>query len=369
MKTSTYFIVIVAVCTLFAFGQKKSTQRQVQKPQPQQQQSVLSISSTQFDLTYSPQTFLEGKTTTGAKERFGLILKNTLGKNTFAEIIDAGGKVVGSLTVNDYLTGSAKVKLVSSKISSDSRISETIHEIASSLGPLKLFTKGLRTGDKASTAGGETIILTFALSAPSEQMFGLRLLLPVEGTAEVKENGVILSGKTSSSVIAVSVLPGTEKIELQKNTLSIKSGSTQIKESTPVLWLVASVVTNASVTAAKTAARTHLVNTSSAAQDPNLVIVNSVSKNDAQPGDTVTYQLTCKNIGRGEATNIQLTSPIPAGTVYLEGSATTEGTDLVLERENAPAPQASPVKGIKWTLKDALKSGQEFTVQFKVTIR
>lgn len=371
MKKITYVITLSVLCIILAVGQKKPLQRQAQKPvaSQQQKQPVLLISEKQCELAYSPQVFLEAKTTTGAKERFGLIFKNTLEKNLFAEIIDAGGKVVESITLNEYLSGSTKVKLLSTKVSPDGRTSEVVHEIASSIGTLKLLTKGLRAGDKTSANGAETIILTFSLSVPSEQMLGLRLLLPVEGTAEVKEKGVILSGKTSTSVIAVSVLPAAEKIEYQKNILSIKSSSIQIKESTPVVWLVASVVTNVSVTAAKAAAVGRLVSTATAAQEPNLVIVNTVSKNDAQPGDTVTYQLTCKNIGLGDATNIQLTNPIPVGTVYIEGSATTDGADVVVERESVPPPQASSVKNIKWTLKEALKSGQEFTVEFKVAIR
>jgi|GEM_PF-2677582 len=371
MRNLTFIVALSVLCAMFTFGQKKPVQRQVQKPvaSQQQKQSALSISDKQCELTYSPQAFLEAKTTVGAKERFGLIFKNSLGKNLFAEIIDAGGKVVESITLNEYLSGSKKVKLISTKVSSDGRTSEVVHEIASSIGTLQLLTRGLRAGDKTSTTGIETIVLTFSLSAPSEQMLGLRLLLPVEGTAEVKEKGVILSGKTATSVIAVSVLPTTEQIEYQKNILSIKSSSTQIKKSTPVVWLVASVVTNVSLTAAKTAAVARLVSTATAAQEPNLVIVNTVSKNDAQPGDTVTYQLTCKNIGLGDATNIQLTNPIPVGTVYIEGSATTDGADVVVERENAPPPQASSAKNIKWTLKEALKSGQEFTVEFKVAIR
>ena len=103
--------------------------------------------------------------------------------------------------------------------------------------------------------------------------------------------------------------------------------------------------------------------------DPNIIVVNTVTKTDAQPGDTVMYTLICKNIGAGDATNVKLSNPVPTGTAYLEGSASGEGTDMSFDRETATPPQSAAVTVVRWTLKDALKGGKEQIVTFKVIVQ
>jgi uncharacterized repeat protein (TIGR01451 family) len=51
----------------------------------------------------------------------------------------------------------------------------------------------------------------------------------------------------------------------------------------------------------------------------------STNKTAASPGDVVTYTLTYSNIGTKNASMVKLLSPIPPGTTYVAGSASTGG--------------------------------------------
>ena len=366
MKSLVAALIVITFIPMFLLAQKKAPSALVVSDK---QFALSSVLQAQKEATVLP--FLEGRTLTGSKEQFGLLFKSVQGKNSFIEILTADGKVSKSITLNDFLgkVTTNDVKMLSNTISSDNRFTEAQHEIALPSGKIKLITKGIASGDETNPNFQKQIVITFSLVSSTEQNLSLRLLLPVEGTAEVKENGIVLSGKKAAASIALAVLPKGEKIELQKNILSLKSNAVSVNGETPLLWLVASGSSAPSLTASKTAAAAQVDNMYKTSQEPHLIILNSVSKANAQPGDTVVYTLTCKNIGVGDATNIQLTNPIPAGTSYVEGSATETGTELALEKENVPAPQQSPVKTVKWTLKDALKSGREFVVNFKVVIQ
>ena len=109
-------------------------------------------------------------------------------------------------------------------------------------------------------------------------------------------------------------MPGAENVSLLKNIISIKSSAITLSGETPMLWLMARGANAASQSASKALAAEIISNSEKAKADPNIVIVNMVSKANAQPGDTVTYTLVCKNIGDGDATNIQLSNPVPNGT-------------------------------------------------------
>ena len=61
---------------------------------------------------------------------------------------------------------------------------------------------------------------------------------------------------------------------------------------------------------------------------PKVVTRLSVDKpGKAQPGDVLTYTLNIANRGTGPARNVVLTDPIPAGTRYVTGSASSPVTE------------------------------------------
>jgi uncharacterized repeat protein (TIGR01451 family) len=357
------FLVIVASSLLF----------------PQKAQQGLAITYGQFSLSYMARLqgdaavlpFIEGRSLSGSKERFGIFLPTSQGTGALIEILDETGKTIKTISLNEFLgkTKSEGVKLLSNTISSGNRAAETIHEVALPTGTVKLITKALVTGDKDNGKTPEQLVITFSLVSDKTQNVSLRLLLPFEGSSDVKKNGAILTGKSSASAIALSVMPSAENIAVQKNILSIKSPVSNLSGETPVLWLVARGTNGASQSASKALAGDIIAASEKAKADPNIVVVNTVTNANAQPGDTVMYTLTCKNIGAGDATNVLLSNPVPNGTVYLEGSATGEGTDMSFDRETAGSSQSGAVTLVRWKLKDALKGGKEQIVTFKVIVQ
>jgi len=365
MKYFVWMVFSLVVVSSLLFGQKT--------------QQALTMTYGQFSISYTPQQqsdavmlpFIEGKSLAGSKERFGILFRQSQGTSALIEILDETGKTIKTVSLNEFLgkTTSGGVKLLSNVISSGNRTAETIHEVALPTGTVKLLTRALVTGDKDNAKTPEQLVVTFSLSSDKAQNIALRLLLPVEGTSGIEKNGVILSGKTSVPVIALSVMPSSEHVAVQKNILSIKCPVVNLSGETPMLWLIARVANGATQSASKALAAEIIANSEKVKADPNIVVVNMVSKANAQPGDTVTYTLTCKNIGLGDATNIQLSNPVPNGTVYLEGSATGEGTEISVDREAAGQPQAGAATLLRWKLKDALKGGKEQIVTFKVVVQ
>ncbi len=365
MKSFVYAVFFVAVASSTLFGQKS--------------QQGLTMTYGQFNVSYTAQQqsdavvlpFIEGKTLAGSKERFGVLFRTSQGTTALIEILNEKGTTIKTVSLNEFLgkTTSGGVRLLSNTVSTGYRAAETIHEIKLPLGASKLITRALLTGDNANENTPEQIVVTFSLTSDNAQNVSLRLLLPLEGSSAVENNGVILTGKSSASAIALTVMPSAENIAIQKNVLSIKSPAVTLSGETPMLWLIARGANGPSQNAAKALAAEIIAKSEKAKADPIIAVVNMISKADAQPGDTVTYTLVCKNIGAGDATNVQLSNPVPNGTVYLEGSAKGDGTELSIDRETALAPQSGSAKLIRWKLKDALKGGKEQIVNFRVVVQ
>ncbi len=53
-----------------------------------------------------------------------------------------------------------------------------------------------------------------------------------------------------------------------------------------------------------------------------------VPAKETKPGDIITYTITCRNSGKDTATNVIVDDPIPAGTIYLPGSAFGNDADI-----------------------------------------
>ena len=365
MKQFSALVFLLVTGSSLLFGQKA--------------QQGLMVTDGQLSISYTAQQqndavtlpFIEGKSTAGSKEKFGILFRAAQGTSAIAEVLDETGKTLKTVALNEFLgkTSSEGVKLLSNTLSAGSRTSETVHEITLPSGKVKLITKAIISGDKSNAKNPEQLVVTFSLASDKGESRALRLLLPYEGAAEIEKNGVVLSGKSLASVIAVSVMPDADGVTSVKNVISIKSPVMIVSGETPMVWLVVRGASGTSQSASKSLASEIIANSAKSKGDPNIVVVNAISKANAQPGDTVTYTLICKNIGTGDATNIQLSNPVAAGTVYLEGSATGEGTDISVDRETAAPSQSGTATMLRWKLKDALKGGKELTVTFKVIVQ
>jgi uncharacterized repeat protein (TIGR01451 family) len=106
------------------------------------------------------------------------------------------------------------------------------------------------------------------------------------------------------------------------------------------------------------------------------------------PGEEIIYTLSYQNSGNEPATNVALSDPIPAGTVYINGSATEKGeltfsidkgksfkkptllTYEVTTAGKAEKRTASPddYTDIRWIL-STLAPGEKGSVSFRVKVR
>lgn len=89
---------------------------------------------------------------------------------------------------------------------------------------------------------------------------------------------------------------------------------------------------------------------------PNITLVKTASATDAVVGDTITYTIVATNAGIAPVTNLVISDPIPAGTVFAAGSVTLNGL---------PLPGANPASGVSV---GTLAPGATATLTFNVTV-
>ena len=346
----------------------------------QPKQEPLKITYPKFALAFysQPQSgdavvlpFLEGRATTGNKERFGVFFQKVPASTVIVEIIDEQGKILKSVTVGDFMgkNSTSGVKLVSARTMSLQHRAEVVHDVALPAGNVRLITRVMKTADAPTQEIPAQMIVSFIASSASTVHVALRVALPLEGTFEAKPNGAVVTAKTAPAAIGIAAMGKTEKVEMLKNVLSVKSSVVAVGKETPVIWLVIDGSANAVLAAAKSEAGTSVDNLLKIAGDPLLRIVNTASKESTLPGDTVTYAVYCKNIGGGAATDVVLTNPVPVGTLYIENSAVGEKTEISVEKDAAVAPQMGRVKLVRWKLLEPLTPGNELVVNYRITIQ
>jgi uncharacterized repeat protein (TIGR01451 family) len=102
---------------------------------------------------------------------------------------------------------------------------------------------------------------------------------------------------------------------------------------------------------------------------PAVVAVSQASKAMTRPGDTLTFFLYSHNIGTAAAVENTLSNIIPAGTLYIEGSAEGTASTITLTRKEAVLPQVGQVTNITWKFTDPIYPGEERKASFKVIIQ
>ena len=109
-----------------------------------------------------------------------------------------------------------------------------------------------------------------------------------------------------------------------------------------------------------------------------------------QPGDILRYTVTYRNEGSSPAVGARIIDPIPAGTVYVKGSASGTGTDIRFSIDGGTTWQSPPVMHviiksdgsekkepappelfthIRWSILSEVPAGSSGRVSFKVTVR
>ncbi len=308
---------------------------------------------------------VDGRSTAGSKERFGLCLGGVSGPTKAIDILDKGGLVLKSISVGDLLSGKGAgfTLLAQPAPSSAQRWIEKKYAVDLPKEKVQLLLKALATGDAAD----QQLVVTIALKSDAATTLGLRASLPVSGNVEKKDNGFLLSPKNGSAAIAAAVYPGSANISTTKSVVTLTSGPISLaasKESS-VLWLVLHGVGPGTTGNAKEQAGKVLREKRFGESDPRIVVVSNTDKPTTQPGDVVTYSLICRNIGTGDATDVTLSNPVSEGLQYLEGSATSDGSSVSFDAKG----NGVAVRNIHWKFNAPIRPGEERSVSFKVRVQ
>ena len=109
-----------------------------------------------------------------------------------------------------------------------------------------------------------------------------------------------------------------------------------------------------------------------------------------RPGDILRYTVTYRNEGNSPAVGARIIDPIPAGTVYIKGSASGAGTGIRFSIDGGASWQLPPVMHavkrpdgsekkepappelfthIRWSIVSEVPAGSSGRVFFKVTVQ
>jgi len=98
-------------------------------------------------------------------------------------------------------------------------------------------------------------------------------------------------------------------------------------------------------------------------------VVDTLGGNRPLPRATITYSIAVNAVGTGTATGSAFTDNIPAGTTYVTGSLTLNGTPLSDAADlDAGVYEAAPVARVRVSLGNLTQAGGTQTIQFAVTI-
>ncbi|WP_449601318.1 DUF7507 domain-containing protein [Paenibacillus sp. Marseille-Q9583] len=89
---------------------------------------------------------------------------------------------------------------------------------------------------------------------------------------------------------------------------------------------------------------------------PDVSVVKSTTSIDAVVGDIITYTIVVTNLGISPVNNVIMVDPIPAGSQFVTGSITVDGT---------PRPNGSPASGIAI---GTIAAGASSTITFQVKV-
>lgn len=305
--------------------------------------------------------FIVSKTKSG--EQFGFSFSGFPTSSPFLELLDAAGKVTKTLTVGDLFGGksTSNVALVSSKISGSMNRVENIYQVQLPQGKATMTFMATATSLESGTVPARIVIRVSMTNYPSS-IATARFLMPVTGSADIKENGIVITAAKSTQSFSVLVNSTIDKVSMANKKLSIATKPGTIGSEKLLLQMV---IDAANI---KSDADGFLKN-AAASSTNDIVIVSTSDKETAQPTDTVTYRILCINIGKGPVSDVVITNPVSTGTQYLDGSATGDETQIAFDRAPAQAPQIGRIESITWKFSKSINPGVEKSVQFKVIVQ
>jgi uncharacterized repeat protein (TIGR01451 family) len=305
--------------------------------------------------------FIMSKPTSG--DLYGFSFKGFPTTAPFLELLDGAGKVTRTLTVNDLFSGksTSAAKLLSSTVSGSVNRIETLYEISLPQGKAALSISATATSLQSGTIPAK-LLLKIVLKNYSGSVASARMTMPYVGTMASKEKGFTLTSARGGQTMAGTLANETNSLTTANRKLTVTSKPIVDGNETVLLLL--------SIDAFNTKAQADAYVQELATNNPNdIVIINTIDKESAEPADTVTYRIHCINIGKGPVSDVVVTNPISTGTVFLEGSASGDDTEISVERTEAQLPQVGSVRSVSWKFKKSIDVGSEKVVQFRVVIQ
>jgi uncharacterized repeat protein (TIGR01451 family) len=357
VKRIIFVIIAIAASLSSTIAQKKQASVAISYPQQLVEYFAqpISVSATVLPL-------LQAKTKNG--DVFGINFQGVAGTAPFIEFLDVNGKIVKTISVNDFLGKSSGkgVKLISSVLAGSGNKAENVYEITTPQDKYSLIVSSLATSGTSTKETPAKLLIRIVLKNAPSTIISAHIILPFDGSAETKANGFIISGKKSIQSIFSTIFPKAEKLTVVKKSISFVTSVLKSTNETVVLFLTVDCSNT------KEEALTALQSIDQK-NESNISIVNVSNKATAAPSDTVTYQIICTNIGNGSVSDIVITNPVSAGARYLDGSAVGDETQITFENTPSTAPQLGEAKTIKWKLLKSLNAGEEKVVSFKVIVQ
>ncbi|MBO3134894.1 DUF11 domain-containing protein, partial [Dermatophilus congolensis] len=87
-----------------------------------------------------------------------------------------------------------------------------------------------------------------------------------------------------------------------------------------------------------------------------------------KPGDTITYEIEARNLGGMAAVDVRLQESIPAGTTYLPGSTTLNGTKIADTNGTMPYTNTREIHANNTTRAGIIPAFSTATIRFTVTV-
>jgi uncharacterized repeat protein (TIGR01451 family) len=314
----------------------------------------------------------------GEGKQFGFIIKGR-GKDLLSTPLleireSASKKTIRKITLGEYFgkgdAGWKRVEEQSSHI--DGSVKDAFTFTAS--GVKYTFGRTVEVVTDSGAPRGKQIRVSFMLGSNQETSVIVRFLGSANGVVAAAGNscrvGNAATEKESKAYLMLTLAsagtiaagPISKNGESQAVTIESEETKLQANRQTEVLAFTFTGTTVGSSEYARQQAENYFSMQKNKNVAPQLVAVTSVNKPSTAAGDTVTYTIVYCNIGTAPAADVAIDNPIPAGTHYLENSATGEGGEVVVNRT------ADSVKSIGWKFPAPIAPGERKSVHFRVKV-
>lgn len=116
-------------------------------------------------------------------------------------------------------------------------------------------------------------------------------------------------------------------------------------------------------------------------------IVKRIDATTVVPGAEVIYTINARNTGSDPAKHVVVTNPVPQSTVYVDGSAAGDNTDIMFSVDGGKSyahadkltvhdengkprkAEAADYTNVRWTLRSELQPSRQLPVSYRVKVK